>query len=133
MGSSFAALQQMGMLDGSQREGFLIGQTFISYFQVESMLLEYPMVLEAGVIALSDLHQKQILHIFLALEENGMNEQERYDFCSQVTDFIRSQLALGCPLQIQIREKLPMTRSGKILRTVLKDWPMQLVPNDADL
>ncbi|HVJ50687.1 AMP-binding enzyme [Desulfitobacterium sp.] len=122
MGSSFAALQQMGMLDGSQREGFFTGQTFISYFQVESMLWEYPKVLEAGVIVLSDSTQKQTLHIYLALEENSMNEREINAFCSEVANFVRNQFVIGCSLRVQVREKLPMTRSGKILRTVLKDW-----------
>lgn len=122
MESCSATLRQMGMLDGSQREGFLAGQTFISYFQVESILLDYPRVLEAGVIALCDSTQSPTLRIYLSLEDALESDEERGVFCGEIVDFLRREFTLGCPLQVQVREKLPMTRSGKILRTVLQEW-----------
>lgn len=122
MGNCFASLQQMGMWDGSQREGFVIGKSFISYFQVESVLLEYPRVLEAGVIAECDSSQSQTLRVYLALEDDVASEEELQRFNDKVADFVRQQFSLICPISVKVKEKLPMTRSGKILRTVLQEW-----------
>ena len=122
MGNCFASLQQMGMWDGSQREGFLTGQSFISYFQVESALLEYPRVLEAGVIAQCDSSQSQTLRVYLALDEEVESGEDLEQFSDKIVEFVRQHFSLGCPISVKVKEKLPMTRSGKILRTVLQEW-----------
>lgn len=122
MGNCFASLQQPGMWDGTHWDGFRTGQTFISYYQVESVLLEYPRVLEAGVIAQSDSLRSHTLSVYLALEEDLGSEEEYLQFMDQVSGFIRQQFSLGCLICVKIREKLPMTRSGKILRTALQEW-----------
>lgn len=122
MGNCFASLHQPERVDGSQWDGFHTGQTYISYYQVESVLLEYPRVLEAGVIAHNDFVQSQTLSVYLALEEGLESEEEYHRFGNQVSEFVRQQFSLGCAICVKIREKLPMTRSGKILRTVLLEW-----------
>jgi acyl-coenzyme A synthetase/AMP-(fatty) acid ligase len=122
MGICFASLQQMGMWDGSKREGFLTGQNFISYFQVESVLLEYPKVLEAGVIAQCDSTQGLNLRVYLALEEEFKSEEKLQQFSNEIIDFVRQHFSLICPIHVKVKDKLPMTRSGKILRTVLQEW-----------
>lgn len=121
MGNCSAALQEPSLVDLSQWDGFHAGQVYVSYYQVESVLLEYPRVLEAGVIAQRDSVQSQTLSVYLALKERLENEEEYHRFCDQVSEFVRQQFSLGCAICVKIREKLPMTRSGKILRTVLQD------------
>lgn len=121
MGNYFASLQQPEMWEETQWDGFVTGQTYLSYYQVESVLLEYPRVLEAGVIAQRDSVRSQTLSVYLALEEDLESEEEYQRFVDQVSEFIRQQFSLGCLICVKIREKLPMTRSGKILRTVLQD------------
>lgn len=121
MGNCSAALQESRLVDLSQWDGFHAGQTYVSYYQVESVLLEYPRVLEAGVIAQRDSVQCQTLSVYLALKERLESEEEYHRFCNQVSEFVRQQFSLGCAICVKIREKLPMTRSGKILRTVLQE------------
>ena len=122
MGTCLATLQQMGVLEGSRNDGFLVGDKFISYFQVESALLEYPKVTEAGVIALCEHPRQETLKVYLALEAGFNTAKELQDFCTGVADFLREHFSLKIPIHVQLRDKLPMTRSGKILRSVLLEW-----------
>ncbi|MDA8229659.1 MAG: hypothetical protein M0T74_18560 [Desulfitobacterium hafniense] len=107
-------------LSGSQRDGFVSNDNFISYFQVEYALLEYPQVVEAGVIAVGENNQ-QSLKVYIALD-GKLEDEECVNYCQEVKNYIRSRFRIGLPVKVQIREKLPMTRSGKILRTVLLEW-----------
>ncbi|NLI92706.1 MAG: hypothetical protein GX434_11020 [Peptococcaceae bacterium] len=119
---SYATLQQMGVLDGRERQGIIINNQFISYFQVESVLHCYPKVLEAGVIVKCNKGENEILKVYLALEETFQNEAEKERYCSEVEQYIRQKFSFQIPISVLIREKLPMTKSGKILRSVLYDY-----------
>ncbi len=114
--------EEMGLINGRQRDGIVLGQRFISYFLVESALLEYPGVAEAGVTAecltAQDPSAGQRIKVFLALEESA-----KPGFALEVViEYIRQRFAILTPITIGIRDKLPMTRSGKIMRTVLREW-----------
>lgn len=119
---SYATLQQMGILDGREREGIVVNNKLISYFQVESVLQNYPKVLEAGVIVKCSKGENEILKVYLALEESFADDVDRERYCAEVESFIQEKFALKIPVNVLIREKLPMTRSGKILRSVLYDY-----------
>lgn len=139
MGTCVSAVLQdeMGVYDGHQRDGIMLDR-FISYSRIESALLEYPSVLEAGVVAECRYRQQPLLKVFLALEADvvaagvssdlveGINfsEFKLAEFSRGVQDYLRQKFNLGLALAINvgIREKLPMTRSGKILRNVLSEW-----------
>jgi acyl-coenzyme A synthetase/AMP-(fatty) acid ligase len=122
MGNCTAPLKEARLGDQGQWDGFQTEEAYISYYQVESVLLEYPKVVEAGVIAQSDSNQGQTLSVYLALEEDLENEEEYRRYIREVDEFVRRQFSLCCLISVKIREKLPMTRSGKILRTVLQEW-----------
>lgn len=114
--------EEMGLIDGRQRDGVVLGQRFVSYFELESALLDYDGVAEAGVIAdcvnAQDPFEGQTIKVFLALDEHA-----KAGFTPEgVIEFIRHRFAILAPITVRIREKLPMTRSGKILRTVLREW-----------
>lgn len=122
-GAKFALAKERDMWDGIFLDGFISGQSTISYYQLESVLLEYPHVLEAGVVArFCDTTQCQILSVYLALEECQVSDREYERFTEEVINFVRQKFSLRCPIDVKIKEKLPMTRSGKILRTVLQNW-----------
>ncbi len=119
---SYATLQQMGVLEGWEREGIIVNNTFISYFQVESVLQTYPKILEAGVVVKCYKGENEILKVYLALEEDFANEKEREQYCQEVEHYIREKFPIMMPINVLVRDKLPMTRSGKILRSVLYDF-----------
>jgi len=113
--------EEMGIFDGRQRDGIMLGQRFISYFQIESSLLELAGVAESGVIA-SCQEGRPFLRVYLSLKETLTDPGEIEAYSEEVKEFLRQKFAFGFPITVHLREKLPMTRSGKILRSILRDW-----------
>ncbi|MBZ5546222.1 MAG: acetate--CoA ligase, partial [Acidobacteriia bacterium] len=97
-------------------------------FEVESCLVEHPAVAEAGVIGKPDPVRGQIIKAFIALREGHKPSEE---LKQEIAQFVRSKLAAhAAPREIEFREKLPKTRSGKIMRRVLKAWELKLPTGD---
>lgn len=124
MGTCYASVHndEMGIFDGRQRDGIEINQKFISYFHIESALLDYPGVIEAGVVAACTENRQHILKVYLALEEPLASKEDIVVLCEKIQDFLCRHFNLDIPIVVQVHEKLPMTRSGKILRNVLREW-----------
>ena len=93
--------------------GHLVGP-----FEVESALMEHPAVAEAGVIGKPDPLAMEVVKAFVALREGySPSEQLR----QELLRFARSKLAAGiAPREIEFLPSLPKTRSGKIMRRLLK-------------
>ncbi|MCM3111084.1 acetate--CoA ligase [Lederbergia lenta] len=97
-------------------------------FEVESKLLEHPAVAEAGVIGKPDPIRGEIIKAFIALlDGNEPTDELRED----IRQFVKTGLAAhAAPREIEFRDKLPKTRSGKIMRRVLKAWELNLPTGD---
>lgn len=97
-------------------------------FEVESKLLEHPAVAEAGVIGKPDPVRGEIIKAFISLIE-GYEPSEKLE--EDIRQFVKTGLAAhATPREIEFREKLPKTRSGKIMRRVLKAWELDLPTGD---
>lgn len=97
-------------------------------FEVESKLLEHPDVLEAGVIGKPDPVRGEIIKAFIALRE-GVEPSEA--LIEDIRTFVKTGLAAhAAPREIEFKDKLPKTRSGKIMRRVLKAWELDLPTGD---
>ncbi|WP_170885648.1 acetate--CoA ligase [Bacillus alkalicellulosilyticus] len=97
-------------------------------FEVESKLIEHPAVAEAGVIGKPDPVRGEIIKAFIALREGHEPSEELID---EIRLFVKKGLAAhAAPREIEFREKLPKTRSGKIMRRVLKAWELDLPTGD---
>lgn len=97
-------------------------------FEVESKLLEHPAVAEAGVIGKPDPVRGEIIKAFVALN-NGYKPSE--ELVQDIQQFVKKGLsAHAAPREIEFKEKLPKTRSGKIMRRVLKAWELDLPAGD---
>lgn len=97
-------------------------------FEVESKLIEFPAVAEAGVIGKPDPIRGEIIKAFIALVD-GYEQTE--DLKEQIRLFVKTGLAAhAAPREIEFCEKLPKTRSGKIMRRVLKAWELGLPTGD---
>ena len=119
----YATMQQMGVSEAEERRDGIYGNsTFISYFLIESVLYSFPKVLEAGVIVENLKGENEKLKIYLALEEAFTSDEERENYCQKVKEFIGRKFFLEVKIDVLIRDKLPMTRSGKILRSILLDY-----------
>lgn len=97
-------------------------------FEVESKLLEHPAVAEAGVIGKPDPLRGEIVKAFISLKHG-------YEPSDELKEEIRNYVKLGlaahaAPREIEFKDKLPKTRSGKIMRRVLKAWELNLPAGD---
>jgi acetyl-CoA synthetase len=97
-------------------------------FEVESCLVEHPAVAEAGVIGKPDAMRGHIIKAFISLREGHVPSDELKE---EIQKFVRQKLAAhAAPREIEFRAKLPKTRSGKIMRRVLKAWELGLPAGD---
>lgn len=97
-------------------------------FEVESKLVEHPAVAEAGVIGKPDPVRGEVIKAFIALREGYSPSEE---LKADIAKFVKEGLAAhAAPREIEFRDKLPKTRSGKIMRRVLKAWELNLPVGD---
>ncbi len=97
-------------------------------FEVESALVSHPAVAEAGVIGKPDPIKGNIIKAFIALK-SGYHPSE--ELKKDIMKFVKTRLAAhAAPREIEFRESLPKTRSGKIVRRVLKAWELGLPVGD---
>jgi len=103
--------------------GHLIGP-----FEVESALMEHPAVAEAGVIGVPDEVAGQVVKAFVALK-TGWDPSE--DLRLELIGHARKRLgAAVAPRAVDFRKNLPKTRSGKIMRRLLKARELGLPEGD---
>ncbi|MBI2133245.1 acetate--CoA ligase [Candidatus Woesearchaeota archaeon] len=97
-------------------------------FEVESALIEHKAVAEAGVIGKPDPTRGEIIKAFLKLRP-GFSPSPQLE--NEIKEFIKSRLAgHAYPREIAFVESLPKTRSGKIMRRVLKARELGLPVGD---
>lgn len=97
-------------------------------FEVESKLLEHEAIVEAGVIGKPDPVRGEIIKAFISLHEGYEPTEELKE---DIRLFVKRGLAAhAAPREIEFKDKLPKTRSGKIMRRVLKAWELNLPTGD---
>jgi acetyl-CoA synthetase len=97
-------------------------------FEVESKLVEHPAVAEAGVIGKPDPLRGEIIKAFISLRSGYEPSEELKE---EIRQFVKTRLAAhAAPREIEFKDKLPKTRSGKIMRRVLKAWELDLPVGD---
>ncbi|MDP2795004.1 MAG: acetate--CoA ligase [Sulfurisoma sp.] len=103
--------------------GHLIGP-----FEVESALMEHPAVAEAGVIGKPDPVVGEVVKAFVSLKQ-GFVESEALRM--ELLGHARKRLgAAVAPKEIAFLPSLPRTRSGKIMRRLLKARELGLPEGD---
>jgi acetyl-CoA synthetase len=102
--------------------GHLIGP-----FEVESALMEHPAVAEAGVIGKPDPVAGEVVKAFVALKP-GVEPSD--DLRRDLLAFGRRRLAGLAPKEIAFDQHLPHTRSGKVMRRLLKARELGLPEGD---
>ncbi len=97
--------------------GHLVGP-----FEIESALLEHKAVAESAAVGKPDPVNMEVVKAFIALKP-GFEQSD--DMELDIMNFIRKKLSpLAMPQEIEFVPSLPKTRSGKIMRRLLraKEW-----------
>ncbi len=109
--------------DVIKTSGHLIGP-----FEVESVLMEHPAVAEAGVIGKPDPVAGEVIKAFVGLKQ-GFDPDEALR--RAILAHARQRLgAVVAPKEIEFQSGLPKTRSGKIMRRLLKARELGLPEGD---
>jgi acetyl-CoA synthetase len=99
--------------DVIKTSGHLIGP-----FEVENILMDHPKVLEAAVIGLPDPILGELMRAYVVLRSGVVSSEE---IRSEILAHARKALGAAiAPREIQFISTLPKTRSGKIMRRLLK-------------
>lgn len=94
--------------------------------EVESALVSHPSVAEAAVVPIKDMLRGQALYAFVILVE-GTKPTDA--LILELKQHVRKQIgAIAIPDTIQFVESLPKTRSGKIMRRILR----KIADNETD-
>lgn len=103
--------------------GHLIGPT-----EVEACLLEHPAVAEAAAIGIPDERAGEIVKAYVTLRYgHAPGEDLRRELLGHARKRLGAAIA---PRQVEIRAELPRTRSGKIMRRLLKARELGLPEGD---
>ena len=90
----------------------------ISPFEVETVLMEHPAVVEAGVIGRPDPIAGEIVKAFVAVASGRVPDDQ---LRLELIGWSRSRLgAVMAPKEIIFEQHLPKTNSGKIMHRVLR-------------
>jgi len=98
------------------------GGHLVGPFEIESALLEHPAVAESAVVGKPDPVNMEVVKAFITLKP-GKEADKMLEL--DIMNFVRKKLsALAMPQEIEFVDSLPKTRSGKIMRRVLraKEW-----------
>jgi acetyl-CoA synthetase len=100
----------------------------IGPFEVESALMEHPAVAEVGVIGIPDPAAGEVVKAFVALK-GGFEPSDALR--KELLGHARKRLGPAvAPKDIAFRQNLPKTRSGKIMRRLLKARELGLPEGD---
>jgi acetyl-CoA synthetase len=102
--------------------GHLVGP-----FEVESVLMEHPAVAEAGVIGKPDPIAGEVVKAFVTLRAEFPPTDET---ARALIAFGRRRLGTLAPREIVFDQHLPHTRSGKVMRRLLKARELGLPEGD---
>jgi long-chain acyl-CoA synthetase len=113
----------MGVMDASgsfritDRKKDMISVSGFKVFpnEIEDVLTMHPGVLEAAAIGVPDERSGEAVKLFVVARETGVSLEELKAYCKE------NFTAYKVPKHIVLRESLPMTPVGKILRRELRD------------
>jgi acetyl-CoA synthetase len=96
--------------------------------EVESALVSFPAVAEAAVVGKPDPVKGESIKAFVILIEG---QKPGDDLLAKLKHHVRVELSpIAVPSEVEFVDSLPKTRSGKIMRRVLKAKELGVEPGD---
>jgi acetyl-CoA synthetase len=104
------------------------GQEFIGPYEIEQVICQHPAVAEAAVISRPSSAAKPTIKAFVMVAK-GITPSLRLNH--EIKAFVKTNLHSEVPLtEIAFLDELPKTRSGKLLRRVLRARELGLPSGD---
>ncbi|MGZ4482682.1 MAG: acetate--CoA ligase [Nocardioidaceae bacterium] len=102
----------------------------LSTTEIESALVSHPKVAEAAVVGANDPDTGQAVNAFVILREAAGDGGD--EIVKELRDHVASEIGpIAKPKSIMVVPELPKTRSGKIMRRLLRDVAERREPGDA--
>ncbi|WP_347958097.1 acetate--CoA ligase [Gordonia aichiensis] len=102
----------------------------LSTTEIESALVSHDAVAEAAVVGAADATTGQSIEAFVILRESAQGGGQ--GIVDELRKHVRTEIgAIASPRSIMIVEELPKTRSGKIMRRLLRDIAENREPGDS--
>ncbi|KAK4179618.1 hypothetical protein QBC36DRAFT_322145 [Triangularia setosa] len=119
------------LIQDRQKDIIISGGENISSVALESMLVEHPSVLEAGVVAVPDSHWGERPKAYLTVKQGVemMTEKEFIDWAKHQSAISKFMV----PREVEVVRELPKTSTGKIKKNVLREWAKKGTPEDVKL
>ena len=114
---------EFNVLDNSQSNSWLLtqftGGENISSVALESMLVQHPDILEAGVVAVADSHWGERPKAFITVKEGkNVKGEDIVNWAKHKSDISKFMI----PREVEIIKELPKTSTGKIKKNILREW-----------
>ena len=98
--------------------------------EVENGINEHPLVIESAVVGFPHDVKGQGIYAYIILENNSLEEEK---LVNEIINTVKTEIgALAKPDKIQFVSGLPKTRSGKIMRRILRKIAEQNFTNMGD-
>tara|TARA_Y200000002_G_scaffold378551_1_gene386135 strand:+ start:3227 stop:5119 length:1893 start_codon:yes stop_codon:yes gene_type:complete len=99
--------------------------------EVENGINEHPLVIESAVVGFPHDVKGQGIYAYIILENNSLEEEK---LANEIINTVKTEIgALAKPDKIQFVSGLPKTRSGKIMRRILRKIAEQNFSNMGDI
>ena len=107
-----------------------VGEKLIGPYEIEQILYQHPAVCEAAVISKSTMSGESYLKAFITIAE-GFTPSNKLN--QEIKAFVKVNFSADTPLkEIAFTDRLPKTRSGKVLRRVLRAQELGLSGGNLD-
>src|SRR3954453_17077263 len=96
----------------------------LSTTEIESALVSHPKVAEAAVVGANDPDTGQAVNAFVILRESALQDGQTADdaLIQELRNHVSKEIGpIAKPKSILVVPELPKTRSGKIMRRLLRD------------
>ena len=89
--------------------------------EIESAIVSHEYVAEAAVVSYKHEIKGEAIHAFVTLKNNFTNYNDT-DFSSELREWVKKKIgSIAKPERISFSDSLPKTRSGKIMRRLLRN------------
>jgi acetyl-CoA synthetase len=89
--------------------------------EIESALVSNPLVAEAAVVGRPDDLTGEAISAFVVLKQSRPHGEERLRIAKELREWVAKEIGpIAKPKDIRFGENLPKTRSGKIMRRLLR-------------